>query len=362
MKIFVALWHPSHVHTFKNVIKNLGEKGHEIKVVAIKKDITLELLDLYNIDYDVIGESKTNDLKDLLSNYLEMTYRLWKILKNFDSDLYLGRASLQLSHISLLLDVPYVAFYDSDIKSITDNFSYYDCVFTPQNFSKEVNTDFQKALPTYKELAYLHPNNFSPDKSSLTDIGLDPNEKFSLVRFSGYEAWHDVGQYGFNYSLKVKLVKTLEKYGKVYLSSENELPKDLKEYQVNVPYDKIHDVLYYATLFVGDSQTMTTEAAVLGTPAVRCSSFAGDNDMSNFIELEKKYGLIFNYRDPEKAIRKSEELIKDPQLKEKWAEKRKNLLNDKIDLSSFLIWFIDNYPESVKLLKKDKDYYLKVVE
>jgi len=153
-----------------------------------------------------------------------------------------------------------------------------------------------------------------------------------------------------------------ENYGKVYVSSEQDLPEELKKYQLRVPVDKIHDVLYHANLFVGDSQTMTTEAAVLGTPAIRCSSFAGENDMTNFIELEKKYGLIFNYKDPEKAIAKAQELIKDPNLKDKWVAKRKKLLDDKIDLSSFLIWFIDNYPESVELLKKDKDYYLKVLE
>jgi predicted glycosyltransferase len=45
---------------------------------------------------------------------------------------------------------------------------------------------------------------------------------------------------------------------------------------------------------------MTTEAAVLGTPAIRCNSFVGKRDMGNFIELEKKYGLIFNFDSVEK--------------------------------------------------------------
>ena len=42
-------------------------------------------------------------------------------------------------------------------------------------------------------------------------------------------------------------------------------------------------------MVVADTQTIVTEAAVLGTPAIRYNSFAGENDMGNFVELEQKY-------------------------------------------------------------------------
>ena len=78
--------------------------------------------------------------------------------------------------------------------------------------------------------------------------------------------------------------------------------------------------------------------------------------MSNFKELENDYGLIFNIREPGKAIKKAEELIKKDDLKKEWKKKRDKLLKDKIDLTSFFVWFIGNYPKSHKIMKKNPDY------
>jgi predicted glycosyltransferase len=108
----------------------------------------------------------------------------------------------------------------------------------------------------------------------------------------------------------------------------------------------MHDVLYYAKMLVGDSQTMTTEAALLGTPAIRCNTFVGEHDMGNFIELEQKYGLIFNYDSPAKGIEKALELVGQPGLKAEWARKRERLVNDKIDVTAFMVWFVENFPQS----------------
>jgi predicted glycosyltransferase len=118
----------------------------------------------------------------------------------------------------------------------------------------------------------------------------------------------------------------------------------------------MHDALYYASMLVGDTQTSTTEAACLGTPAVRCNSFVGQNDMSNFIELEKIYGLIFNYNLPEKAIEKSIELIQQQDLKEKWVNKKEKLYKEKIDVTAFLTWFIENYPGSLRIMKENPSF------
>jgi len=360
MKILIPLMHPAHVHLFRNVINILKSKDHKIKVVAIEKDITIELLDLYNIDYEIINSIDNNGLQKRFFTYIKVLSKLKRISKEFKSDIYLSRTVLPFSRV--FLRIPHVCFFDSDLETLTSKILSSDFLFTPHRYEKPIKSKLHVKLPTYKELAYLHPSNFTPNKSSLEKLDITPNSRYTLLRFSGYEAWHDVGQCGINQDMKVNLVNTLAEHSDVYISSENELPEDLKKYELDISYDKIHDVLYYADLFAGDSQTMTTEAAVLGTPAIRCNSFVGKDDMSNFIELEKKYKLIYNYRDPKKAIRKATELIKKPKLKEKWAVKRERLLKDKIDLTSFFVWLIDNYPESVDLLKQDEEYYQKVVE
>ena len=106
---------------------------------------------------------------------------------------------------------------------------------------------------------------------------------------------------------------------------------------------------------------MTTEASILGTPAIRCNSFVGKNDMGNFNEIEKKYGLIFNYDDPDKAIDKAVELVQKPNLEEEWKKKREKLLKEKIDVTSFMVWFFENYPASFWKLKKNSELQQKFV-
>jgi len=299
MKILIVFYHPAHVHTFKNVIKGLEHKGHEFKALAIEKEITTDLLDLYDIEYEIIGESRTKKFFNIykVPMYFKITYNIWKIAKKIQPDLLLGRWNLPMAQISKKLDIPYISFFDSDQKLDKKKKSKVvlssipnllprrsDIVFTP---SKN-KMDFQNKkyvikhikLPTYKELAYLHPNQFLPDKSSLIDHGIDPDEKFSLVRFVEWEAWHDVGKEGFNSEQKIKLVKKLEENSKVYISGEGDIPYELKDNKLAISVDKIHNLLYHANLFIGDSQTMATEAAILGVPTIRCNTFVGERDMT----------------------------------------------------------------------------------
>jgi predicted glycosyltransferase len=145
----------------------------------------------------------------------------------------------------------------------------------------------------------------------------------------------------------------------VFISAEKKVPKDLEKYLLNIPKQKIHDCLYYANMLVTDTQTMTTEAGILGTPVVRCNSFVGPNDMGNFIELEKKYKLIFSIRKPGDAIEKAITLIQDPNIKRNWSKQRQKLLNDKVDITAFMVWYIENYPESFREMKDNPEIQYK---
>jgi len=104
---------------------------------------------------------------------------------------------------------------------------------------------------------------------------------------------------------------------------------------------------------------MTTEAGILGTPVIRCNTFVGKNDMGNFIELEQKYKLIFSYRNPDRAIEKALSLIQDKDIKKEWIEKKQKLLNDKIDITAFIVWYIENYPQSFREMKDNPDIQYK---
>lgn len=180
---------------------------------------------------------------------------------------------------------------------------------------------------------------------------MEKDEEYVLLRFNAFDAVHDFNVYGFSDQDKIQLVNELERYAKVFISSEAGVPDKIKDRVMNFPKSRIHDVIFYAKMLVTDTQTMTTEAAILGTPAIRCNNFVGPNDMGNFIELEEKYGLIYNFNKPDLAIHKAVELIQEKNLKQNWTEKREKLFNEKTDMTEFMVWFIAHYPESFDLMK-----------
>ena len=114
--------------------------------------------------------------------------------------------------------------------------------------------------------------------------------------------------------------------------------------------------MYYATMLVGDSQTMTSEAAVLGTPAIRCNTFVGR--IHYLEEEEHKYDLTYGFRpeQSEAMFQKIEELLSMPNLKHEWQRRRQKMLSEKIDYAQFLTWFIENYPESSIIMKDNPEY------
>jgi predicted glycosyltransferase len=331
----------------------MEKKGHYVLITASEKDILFKLLDNYGFDYLNMG-SYGSSLVEKLMNLPIKDFQMYRKTKDFRPDIFVGFGSIRAAHVSKLMGKPCVLF-DDDEYSYSYYYPFTDAVCVFSGFKKRGKKIIK--LNSYKELAYLHPNYFKPTGMSLNEAGVSVNEEFAILRFVSWRAYHDTGRGGFDLEMKKKLVKKLEEYLRVFISSEAPLPKEFERYKLNIPPEKIHDLLYYAKILVCDSQTMTTEAAVLGTPAIRCNSFVGKNDMGNFIELEQKYGLIFNYRDPNKALNKTLELIQRPNLIREWKKKREKLLRDKIDVTKFMIWFIENFPQSFNDIKENLGTY-----
>ena len=65
------------------------------------------------------------------------------------------------------------------------------------------------------------------------------------------------------------------------------------KFQIPCPPEKIHHALYYADLFYGESPTMASEAACLGTPA----RYIDHKGRGYTDEQERKYGLVFNFKN-----------------------------------------------------------------
>jgi hypothetical protein len=103
---------------------------------------------------------------------------------------------------------------------------------------------------------------------------------------------------------------------------------------VSVAPEKIHDLLYYASLYVGEGATMATEAGLLGTPAVYVSSLVGT--MGNYEELAR-YGLVESYREGAKGVQRAVALMDDLHAKSERQRACQQMLRDMSDVTDFVI-------------------------
>jgi predicted glycosyltransferase len=348
MRVLFHVGHPAHVHLFRNLMLELDARGHQTWMGARDKDVAVQLLDGYGLNYQVISRQGSG-YAGLFLEFVEYTYRLYQMAREFNPDLMVG-CSASAGLISKICPAKSVIFSedDPDTVRIAALLTYppADIICMPDS----ITSAWPKRIshPSYHELAYLHPNRFTPSPGVLSRLGVQAGEPYYILRFVSLKAVHDKGASGLTLAARRKLVSTLSKRGRVFITSEAALSEEFEPYRIPISPLDIHDALYYATMFIGDSQSMTMEAAILGTPAIRCNTFVGR--CSVIEELEHKYGLTYGFlpgRDEEKMFSKIMELLDDKDLHAKWQERRAKMLGDKVDLTAWMIDFVEHYEERV---------------
>lgn len=342
MRIVVDINHPGHVHYFKNFIWEMQKRGHEFLITASQKEVSYQLLDAYGFEYTKLG-TYGKSLAEKLINIPLLDIKMYNAVKRFKPDLFLGFGSIRAAHVSKMLGKPCIALDDTEHAKWEHGLyvPFADAILTPTCFRKDFGEKHIR-YNGYTELLYLHPNYFLPNPAVLGDAELSKNERYTILRFVSWDANHDVGHYGIRD--KLGFVKKLEKYSRVLITTEGKLPPELQPYRIRVSPEKLHDLLYYATLYVGEGGTMASEAAVLGTPSIYVSSLAGT--MGNFVELGENYDLLYSFTDSDAVLGQAVEILREPASKKNREAKREKLLKDKIDVTAFMIWFIENYPGS----------------
>ncbi|HOX36241.1 MAG TPA: DUF354 domain-containing protein [Methanoregulaceae archaeon] len=344
MKILIDMGHPAHVHLFKNFIWEMEKHGHEIKVTARDKEVTRQLLDGYGIPYETVGKP-SGGIFALGREWIQRTMRIATIGRRHGADIYIGVLNPATAFSAWINRKWSITFSDTEhaelAKKVTFPFTYR--ILTPSCYTENIGKK-QTRYNGYHELAYLHPTRFTPDPAVLSEVGLAEGDRFIVIRFVSWGSSHDVGQHGI--ADKAGLVTALSAYGRVLITSEGALPDELQPYRIRLPPEKVHDLLYYASLYVGEGATMATEAALLGTPSIYISSLA--RLMGNFIELEKTYGLLSSFSDTTAALGKAEEILTDPHSKENWKLKKERLLNDKIDVTAFMVRSVEDCVSGIR--------------
>jgi len=348
MNILIDIGHPAQFHNFKHIYWELVKKGHNVMFTAKDKEISRYLLEKYKVNFIILSKNKKGLLKKLLWAIFD-SYKFIKIVFSFKPNIILSRLSIHSCIVSWLFHIPHIALSDTE-HSFKLSFSP-NIILTGTSYKKNFGNKHLR-YSGYIELCYLHPNYFTPDPAILDLLKVKNDEKYVIMRFVSWNASHDIGHSGLSLEMKRNAVKELSKYAKVFISSEGELPEDLQKYQIKIPPEKMHDALAFATLFVGEGATMASECACLGTPAIYVNSLA----VGYCTEEDIKYNLIFNFRNSEGVIEKAIEILNTPNLKQEFQQRRQKMLSDKIDVTAFMVWFVENYPESAKIMKENPDY------
>lgn len=356
-KILIDINHPAHVHLFKHFIAEMRTRGYSVLITAKNVKSIQELLRIYAIDSISVGAKKDRMVAKYVYEFLHVLKLVYIVLvKRVD---YGIGVSMVLPIVSKLTGIKSFALDDDDI-AVTPLFgkavSLANVILTPNSLAFEDRGRNHICHQSFHELAYLHPNRFRPNLAILQEAGVSPEEPYFILRFNAFKAHHDTDAVGLSLTQKLALVDLLKPYGKLFITTERAIEPELEAYRLPVSSEKIHTLMYYATLFIGDSQTMVSEAALLGTPSVKLNSFAGRLSVPN--EIEHHYALCYSFlpQDFDSMMHKIRELLEADDIKLQWQRRRETMLKTKIDLTSFLVWFVSNYPKSFDQIKSDPAY------
>lgn len=344
MTVLVYLGHPAHFHLFKESIKNLQAKSHKVVIVIKSKDVLEKLLIDSQLPYiNIAPKLKKNGKVALYLSLMKRIATLTKIIVKYKPTKLAGSAA-ELAILGKLFRIPSYVFFEDDFEvvpkfaKIAGPLATYlvcpNCCSAWKWNSKKIGYN------SYHELAYLHPNHFTPDATKVEKI-FDLNKRNFILRFAQLTAYHDVGKSGIDTTIAQQLVDTLLPHGNIYITSERPLEPQFEKYRIQISPLDIHHALYFADMYIGDSQTMTAEAAVLGTPAIRFNDFVGE--LAYLEELEHKYQLTLGIKadNAKKLIEETKTLVNTPNLKQMWQEKRTNMLKQSIDFSEFMIRLLE---------------------
>lgn len=397
MNILIQLSHPAHFHLYKNVAKNLIKDGNKVLFVIKNKDILETLLQNAGLPYVNINQHAHRGSKfGILWDMFVREWRIWKLCRKHHIDLLTG-STPEVAHVAKLTGRRSVNTGEDDA-AVVPMFGkiagpFLQRLVVPNPCDTGASEPITSHYPGYHELAYLHPNHFTPDLEVVRSYGIsvsslhhssnpslqsEATQPYFILRFASLNAHHDSGIKGINTEIAQRLVDILSPHGRIYITSERPLEPQFEQYRIKINPLDMHHVMAFASLYIGDSQTMAAEAGVLGVPFVRFNDFVGR--IGYLRELEDVYQLGYGIHatplTADSPIRRAdgseqpsgvealyervEQLVAMPaeERKEIFQSRREKMLAEKIDCAKFLTYFIEQYPSSVTEVRgADKKFW-----
>jgi len=326
---------PAHVHMYKHAVEELAEIDHDVLVLARDYGCTEALLEDYGINYCLYGKCKMAKFS-LVRELPKHFVNIFSEARKYDPDLIFGMGAYS-AFAGAVTRTPVVSICDSEPTSVDHAVSkpFTSVFLTPATFEKSLGKSHYR-FQGFKETAYLHPEVYEVNSDIKNRLAVD-DEPYVILRFNAFGSHHDVSHGGFSQKQKEDLIDKLSQYATVFVSDEsNKIDvSSISGREFDLHPALMHDALANASLLVADTQTMVTEAALLGTPAIRSNSFVGDSDMGNFKDLEENR-LIYNLHEFGEVLEQAIKIICEPEIEAEWKIRRDEYLSDKVNLTNLI--------------------------
>jgi len=324
MRYLIDIGHPAHVHIFKNIVLDMQNRGHEFFFTVREAENETILLDKYNFSYHIIGCKRKGTVNKIIGIFI-FSWRIFRIGLKFKPDIFLSHGSMYAGYASFIFRKPHIALEDSgNMEQIRLSLPVSNAILSPDILPVDLGAK-QIRYRGYHELMYLTPKYYVQDSSVFSLLGIPRGTPYAIIRFVSWEASHDIGKSGLSSDEKIDLINFLSGRVKVFISAERQLSEELDPYRIDIPFDRMHDVLANALIYIGEGATMASEAGILGIP-----SFYVSNIKRCYIDDQIKYGSVYKYSSYIEMIDKLADLFADPDLKFKHQRISQRIIDKKL--------------------------------
>jgi predicted glycosyltransferase len=182
-----------------------------------------------------------------------------------------------------------------------------------------------------KELAYLHPDYFTPSPEEPAKYGLRPEEYIFVRKVSGVSL-----NYRGEETLSLECLREIQRRTglKILLSLEDKAlaGQAARDFiLLEEPVDDIHSLMAFARFTISSGDSMPREACVLGTPAI----YTGGRDMKINHELIA-LGCLHKEDTPDLVLKRAEALAASDEKQKTSALVRDKIRNEWEDINLML--------------------------
>jgi len=337
MRVLIDILHPAQVHFFKNLIFKLKRDRHEVLVTAREKDVATHLLDALGIEYHCLSRAGSGPAGKLLE-LPQRWMRLLRLCRRFRPDVMLAQTGVSIGPVGALLEVPRLALEEAEHARLQQiaGLPFATYIFTGTGYNRRLGARQVRFRGIWVQ-SYLHPRYFRPNPEPLIAAGIDPDEPYIVLRLVSWSAVHDIGLRGADEREALEALERLSRFGRVIISSERPLPEALKPYLNPVPPQHMHDLLAFASLYIGEGGTMAAEAAVLGVPSIFCSRLR----CGYLTVLQDRYGLLRCTDSIAEGLEIAEKWLAQGGIRQIWRARNRKLWTESEDITEFMCRLIE---------------------